>query len=246
MSSINYEQGHQQAQIAYLQGNYKEALTLVDQLVRNFPNNPSCRLLIANIYSIFQQYDLAREQDKEVIKLTKDTALLDCAKEGLEFAEQYKSFWQHSTDKFLEPYEQLQASVQIAKQNSLTSSENEKKATISKNQTRLNNEQEDKLDLQHISALFTETNTLKELIHSPPHYREQESLKKLSPLESGNINNWNCNPFEYFQKVGCEFDQSLSSCFEPLKNASTTSEKTEQLDTKVVVSFFALEEAKYL
>lgn len=245
MSSINYEQGHQQAQIAYLQGNYEKALTLVDQLVRNFPNNPSCRLLIANIYSIFQQYSLAKEQYEEVIKLTENTALLDCAKEGLEFAEQYKSFCQHSIDKFLEPYDQLQASVQIDNQYRLTSSDKQKKAITSKSKTRLNNEQEDKLGLQHISALFTEINTLKELINSTPPSREQESLKNLNTLESGNINNWDFNPFEYSPKIGFEFDQPLSSCFEVFENASTISEKAEQLDTNVVINSFILEQGKH-
>ena len=90
-SSIKYDQEYQQAQKAYIQGDYEEAATLVNQLVQDFPDDPSSRLLRGHIYCILQQYDLARDQYQAVLKMTKDRELLDCANNGLESVNQYES-----------------------------------------------------------------------------------------------------------------------------------------------------------
>ncbi len=90
-SSINNEQEYQQAQKAYIQGNYEEAGNLVDQLVQNFPDDPSSHLLRGHIYCVLQQYDLAREHYQTVFNLTEDPELIDCANNGLESVTQYES-----------------------------------------------------------------------------------------------------------------------------------------------------------
>ncbi len=61
-SRINLDQEYHQAQKAYIQGNYEQASTLVDRLVRDFPDDPNSRLLRGHIYCILRQYDTAREQ----------------------------------------------------------------------------------------------------------------------------------------------------------------------------------------
>ena len=87
-SLINHDQEYQQAQKAYIQGNYEEAATLVDRLVQDFPDDPSSRLLQGHIYCVLQQYDLAREQYSLVLDLTKEPELVECANNGLEYISQ--------------------------------------------------------------------------------------------------------------------------------------------------------------
>ena len=90
-SSNDREQEYQAAQKAYIQGNYPEAATLVDRLVEHFPTDPSSRLLRGHIYCILEQYNVAKEQYQQVISLTSDRDLIDCASSGLEAVEQYQA-----------------------------------------------------------------------------------------------------------------------------------------------------------
>ncbi len=89
--SINHDQEYQQAQKAYVQGNYEEAATLVDRLVQDFPDDPSSHLLRGHIYYILQQYDTAWEQYQLVLNLTNNPELIDCANNGLEAVGQYEN-----------------------------------------------------------------------------------------------------------------------------------------------------------
>ncbi len=90
-SNSDREQEYQAAQKAYIQGNYPEAATLVDRLVEHFPTDPSSRLLRGHIYCILEQYNVAREQYQEVLHLTSDRDLIDCASSGLEAVNQYEA-----------------------------------------------------------------------------------------------------------------------------------------------------------
>ncbi len=90
-SSNDREQEYQAAQKAYIQGNYSEAATLVDRLVEHFPTDPSSRLLRGHIYCILEQYNVAREQYQEVLHLTGDRDLVDCANSGIEAVNQYET-----------------------------------------------------------------------------------------------------------------------------------------------------------
>jgi twitching motility protein PilJ len=90
-SSNDREQEYQAAQKAYIQGNYSEAATLVDQLVEHFPTDPSSRLLRGHIYCILEQYNVAKAQYQEVLHLTTDRDLIDCASSGLEAVHQYEA-----------------------------------------------------------------------------------------------------------------------------------------------------------
>jgi len=77
-SSINYDQEYQEAQKAYIQGNYEESGNPSKPVSSRF-SDPSSRLLWGHIYCILQEYDLAREQYQVVLNLTKEPELIDCA-----------------------------------------------------------------------------------------------------------------------------------------------------------------------
>ncbi|MBE9016495.1 chemotaxis protein [Chroococcidiopsis sp. CCALA 051] len=98
-SSTNHEQQYQQAQTAYIQGNYEEAATFVDRLIEDFPADPNSRLLRGHIYCVLRQYEIAREQYQTVLQLTQDPELIDCAKNGLESVQQYESSEQYSNGR---------------------------------------------------------------------------------------------------------------------------------------------------
>lgn len=89
--SVNHEQDYQQAQKAYIQGNYEEAATLVERLVQEFPDDPNSQLLRGHIYCVLQQYDLAQEHYQMVLNLTEDPELIDCANNALVSVSEYES-----------------------------------------------------------------------------------------------------------------------------------------------------------
>ncbi len=108
-SSNDCEQEYQAAQKAYIQGNYPEAVTLVDRLVEHFPTDPSSRLLRGHVYCILEQYNVAREQYQEVLHLTSDRDLVDCANSGLEAVNQYEEIQETSpTPSALQEQEELE------------------------------------------------------------------------------------------------------------------------------------------
>ncbi len=86
----DYEQTYQQAYKAYVQRNYEEAATLINQAVQYLPNDPSTHLLRGHVYNVLQQYDVAKEEYKKVLELTKDPEIIDFAKNGLENISQYQ------------------------------------------------------------------------------------------------------------------------------------------------------------
>ena len=90
-STSSLDQEYQQAQKAYIQGNYEEAARLVDLLVQAFPEDSSSRLLRGHIYCVLQQYDVAREQYQVVLNLTDAPEIIDCANKGLESVSEYES-----------------------------------------------------------------------------------------------------------------------------------------------------------
>ncbi len=86
-SSTDYAQEYQQAEKAYLQGNYNQAAEIVDQLVQKLPNDPSSHLLRGHIYCYgLQQYDVAEQQYDLVKTLTSEPEFIEYADNGLEYA----------------------------------------------------------------------------------------------------------------------------------------------------------------
>lgn len=94
--SINQDQEYQEAQKAYIQGNYEAAAAILERLLQEFPDDPNSHLLRGHIYCVHQQYAQAQAEYCTVIELTEDTDLIDCANEALESIGQYESAQQAS------------------------------------------------------------------------------------------------------------------------------------------------------
>jgi twitching motility protein PilJ len=81
---------YQQAERAYIQGNYDEAAKLVDALAESQPEDPRVRLLRGHIYCYgLQRYDAALNDYEAVSTLTTEPSFLDYAVQGIETCRQY-------------------------------------------------------------------------------------------------------------------------------------------------------------
>jgi twitching motility protein PilJ len=84
-SGTNYSQEYGQAEKAYLQGDFDQAVAIIDRLVEEFPDNPNVLLLRGHIYCYgFQDYDLAAAQYQSVLELSQERDLLDFARNGIQ------------------------------------------------------------------------------------------------------------------------------------------------------------------
>lgn len=85
-TGTEYAQEYQQAQKAYVQGNYEEAAEIVDRLVKEFPEDPSASLLRGHVYCYgLQQFAIARDQYQSVLGLTADQEFIHYANDGLAY-----------------------------------------------------------------------------------------------------------------------------------------------------------------
>ncbi|NJO78441.1 MAG: HAMP domain-containing protein [Cyanobacteria bacterium RM1_2_2] len=82
-SSTKFADQYMQAQMAYVQGSYEEAATLIDRLAEGYPSDPTVCLLRGHVYYGLQQYDVAREQYQNVLTLTNDSEYVNYANQGL-------------------------------------------------------------------------------------------------------------------------------------------------------------------
>jgi len=89
-TSTNFQQDYQRAEAAYMEGDYPEAAALVYQLVEDFPEDPSARLLCGHIYCYgLEQYEVAREQYTVVLGLSDDPSLVEHAHNGINYTDQF-------------------------------------------------------------------------------------------------------------------------------------------------------------
>lgn len=83
-SGINYSETYEQAEKAYLNGNYQRAASIIDQMIEEFPEDPSVLLLRGHIYCYgLQDYEIAKQQYQLVIELTDKTYFICFARDGL-------------------------------------------------------------------------------------------------------------------------------------------------------------------
>jgi len=83
-TSKNYTQEYEKAKKAYLNGNYQEAATIIDDLVEDIPEDPSILLLRGNIYGYgFHQYDFAKQQYSSVLEITEQPELVKYALDAI-------------------------------------------------------------------------------------------------------------------------------------------------------------------
>ncbi|TVQ43268.1 MAG: methyl-accepting chemotaxis protein [Gloeocapsa sp. DLM2.Bin57] len=83
-SGVNYTEIYEQAERAYLNGNYQQAASIIDQMIQEFPEDPSVLLLRGHIYCYgLQDYEIAKQQYQLVIELTDKADFLGFARDGL-------------------------------------------------------------------------------------------------------------------------------------------------------------------
>ncbi|MCX8077626.1 MAG: methyl-accepting chemotaxis protein [Geminocystis sp.] len=80
---LEYQEKFNQARTAYLEGDLERASRLTDSILRQYPDDPSAFLLKGHICLRQQQYDLAKNNYRKVLELTKDRELRDLAEQGL-------------------------------------------------------------------------------------------------------------------------------------------------------------------
>jgi twitching motility protein PilJ len=84
-ASLNdYLDSYKQACTAYAQQKYDVAARLVDEVVRNVPDDPNCHLLRGHIYYVLEQYDVAKQEYQKVLELSDDEEIIGFAHKGLE------------------------------------------------------------------------------------------------------------------------------------------------------------------
>ena len=89
-SITNFLQDYQKVEDAYSVGNYEEAAALVYNLIQDYPEDPSSRLLCGHIYCYgLYQYDVAKEQYQLVLELSDDQDLINYAQQGINDSEQF-------------------------------------------------------------------------------------------------------------------------------------------------------------
>ncbi|NER01747.1 MAG: HAMP domain-containing protein [Okeania sp. SIO3C4] len=89
-SSTDFLQDYQKVEDAYNKGNYEEAAALVYNLIKDYPEDPSARLLCGHIYCYgLNQYDVATEQYHSVLDLTDEPDLINYAQQGISDSEQF-------------------------------------------------------------------------------------------------------------------------------------------------------------
>ncbi|MEM9215491.1 MAG: methyl-accepting chemotaxis protein [Cyanobacteria bacterium P01_F01_bin.150] len=84
-----YMQEYQNAERAYMQGQYEDAAVLIDQLAEQYPEDLNVRLLKGHIYCYgLHRYDVAVDQYQTVLGLTAEPDYVEYATNGLAFAEE--------------------------------------------------------------------------------------------------------------------------------------------------------------
>lgn len=103
-SETDYTQLYEQAQTAYFQADYHQAATLLEQLVRDYPDDPNVLLLQGHTYLGLQQYESAGEYYRNVLELSDRPELIEYAQKGLEQAQQLQLSENNDFSGALEEY----------------------------------------------------------------------------------------------------------------------------------------------
>lgn len=89
-SSTDFLAEYEKAEMAYNQGNYEDAASIIYEVLMEDPENARARLLCGHIYCYgLEQYDVAREQYQAVLGLTDDPDLSSHAQQGITYTDNY-------------------------------------------------------------------------------------------------------------------------------------------------------------
>ncbi|MDJ0659968.1 MAG: methyl-accepting chemotaxis protein [Crocosphaera sp.] len=87
-SGIDYAKLYNEAYVAYGQGNFEEAATLMEPMVQAFPQDPDVLLLRGHIYFSLGRYESACQQYQLVMTRSDRPDIIECANQGLTQAQQ--------------------------------------------------------------------------------------------------------------------------------------------------------------
>ncbi len=103
-----YDREYRQAEKAYIDGNYNEALSIIDRLAREIPDDPSVLLLRGHVYCCFERYEEARQQYELVLKVTDEQDFINYAHKGIESIDQWSS---HQDNRITDGYVPTQGGI---------------------------------------------------------------------------------------------------------------------------------------
>ncbi|MDB9314620.1 methyl-accepting chemotaxis protein [Spirulina sp. CS-785/01] len=104
----DYIQEYEEAERAYLQGNYEQAATIIDRLAEDHDDDAAVQLLRGHIYCYgFQDYTVAQEQYQLVKELTDDPDFVSYANNGIEDAQAGLTHPGQDTEDGIEDFEEF-------------------------------------------------------------------------------------------------------------------------------------------
>lgn len=83
-TETDYQQRYTQAQTAYLEGDLTEALEITDQLIQDYPEDPTILLLKGHICLQQENFYVAKKNYQQVLELSDRHDLINLANQGLE------------------------------------------------------------------------------------------------------------------------------------------------------------------
>jgi twitching motility protein PilJ len=84
VSDNNQNPNYQEAEAAYIQGNYQQAAEIINDFVLADPDNAKARLLRGHVYRRLQDYGVARSEYEFVLEMPCDAEVRDYAQNSLE------------------------------------------------------------------------------------------------------------------------------------------------------------------
>jgi twitching motility protein PilJ len=85
-SSIQNQKEYEKASLAYMQGDYHQAIGITNQLVKEHPDNPTYHLLHGHVNLVLNHYQDAINEYQQVLSLTEDVTVIDNANWGMDNA----------------------------------------------------------------------------------------------------------------------------------------------------------------
>lgn len=84
--SIQNQQDYDKASAAYVRGDYQTASIMTEQLVKEFPDNATYRLLRGHINLVLEKYQTAIDDYQSALQLTSDNSIIENANWGMQTA----------------------------------------------------------------------------------------------------------------------------------------------------------------
>lgn len=105
VSGIDYEKKYDSAQTAYLAGDLHLASKITDEIIRDYPDDPTALLLKGHIHLRQQQYDQAKYSYERVLRVTDYPEIVNLANQGLEQINEELEFEQENEEDDFYPLE---------------------------------------------------------------------------------------------------------------------------------------------